>query len=122
MYTKSDAELESIYKTGHGASHTHALREVYQAGRADEQAAIRGVAAEAVVPPERATPSGAKRPIKTADTVGGTSQTDVADPALAGGLYASGEAPTAPPTSDPNSTPLVPGVESAAGEAAPLSA
>jgi len=118
-HTKSDAELEAIYKTGHGASHAHALREVYQAGRADEYAALKGTAAK---PAAGETPplKGAKRPIKGAPAPG-TSQPGAATPASAGGADESAADPTDPPAGagDPDSTPQGAGVQSAAGEETP---
>jgi hypothetical protein len=40
MTTRTDAELEAIYKAGLGDNHAAALRAVYQTGRGDEQTAM----------------------------------------------------------------------------------
>lgn len=106
-HTKTSAELEKIYKDGHGASHEHALRQVYQAGRADEAAALK--AAKQPAPSEgtdmgkAATSGKAKRAIKNpgdaAPPADGTSQPGAATPAAEAGGSADADAdPTDPPT------------------------
>ena len=103
-HTKTDAELEKLYKDGHGASHAHAIRQVYQAGRADEAAALK--AAKQPGPTEgtdlaKAQTLKPKRPVKNPGDAPseGTSQPGAATPAAeAGGADDSAADPTDPPT------------------------
>lgn len=103
MATKTDAEIEAIYKGAHSHSHTAALRAVYQAGAADAGAArAESTDARAQVPLEP------KRPIK--------------NPGDAPAATTDGGAPT-PPTAKANipNTPA-PGTDPPGGEHPPANA
>jgi hypothetical protein len=52
MSNRTNEELEALYKAGHGQHHHQGLREVYQAGRADEAQDLRDA-----VPPPPAEPA-----------------------------------------------------------------
>lgn len=106
-HTKTDAELEKLYKDGHGASHAHALRQIYQAGRADEAQALKAGAKSGMSgsPAEQAAltkdaDKAAKRVVKNPGTVpvaGPTSQPGAATPAAEAGGSDDSEAEVTPP-------------------------
>lgn len=63
MHTRTNEELEAVYKAGHAHSHASGIREVYQAGRADEQLALKE--ADEKEHARRADELAPKRPIQS---------------------------------------------------------
>lgn len=95
MATKTDTEIESIYKGAHSHSHTAALRAVYQAGAADA-----GTAQKERESTGKVAGSEPKRPIKNP----GAPTTTADSPTV------QGETANSPATAD-GGTPAPPGAK-----------